>query len=297
MQCFKLCLFQVSKKYKNTIYIPPQNLGSHFYKTGNIKTKHTFFSSKTYEFLSLQKQQFLQSVGIFGHCSHPRTHVAHFDMPCTVRQHRNKYTRSHLLLQLQTSLHRSRFVCQGVRGSEGLLHVGGFQGSMLQKWWWVWWVGVSCFFQNVVENFYCPVRISVWLWNLEFAPKNWNKKLLSYFCMSRVISQVNASFWCNFSHFCATCRTFDAHFVDFARFVDCYLGTPKHPIKSHYISIWHNFNRHGSLGYFTWSHHVIPDLFGCFDIISKETNGWQQHKLLKISNTRAKNGISNDTVM
>ena len=25
-----------------------------------------------------------------------------------------------------------------------------------------------------MENFYCPVSTSAWLWNLEFAPKNWN---------------------------------------------------------------------------------------------------------------------------
>ena len=55
-----------------------------------------------------------------------------------------------------------------------------------------------------LENFYCPVRISAWLWNLEYAPKNWNPKLLCIFLMFYVMSQVDTSFWCNFSHFWTT---------------------------------------------------------------------------------------------
>ena len=30
-------------------------------------------------------------------------------------------------------------------------------------------------FHNL-ENFYCPLRLSTWLWNLEFAPEIWNPK-------------------------------------------------------------------------------------------------------------------------
>ena len=52
-----------------------------------------------------------------------------------------------------------------------------------------------------LENFYFLVRISAWLWNLEFPYQIRIQKLSSYFCMSCVITQVDTSFWCNFSQF------------------------------------------------------------------------------------------------
>ena len=50
-------------------------------------------------------------------------------------------------------------------------------------------------------------------WNL--LPKIGIQKLLSYFCMSCVITQADTSFWCNFSHFGPYFCIFDAHFVHF----------------------------------------------------------------------------------
>ena len=51
-------------------------------------------------------------------------------------------------------------------------------------------------------------------WNL--LPKIGIQILLSYFCMSHVITQVDTSFWGNFSHFWAIFSHFYTHFVCFA---------------------------------------------------------------------------------
>ena len=69
---------------------------------------------------------------------------------------------------------------------------------------------------NQMENFYCPVRISAWLWNLEFALKNWNPKTFCIFaCLTSQLgsvhyfSVISCISWPIF-------RSFDAHFLYFA---------------------------------------------------------------------------------
>ena len=57
------------------------------------------------------------------------------------------------------------------------------------------------FLHSKLKNFYCPVRISTWLWNLEFGPKNWNPKTVELFLRGVLTSRVDTSFRCNFSHF------------------------------------------------------------------------------------------------
>ena len=85
-----------------------------------------------------------------------------------------------------------------------------------------------------LENFYCPVRLSAWLWNLEFAPKIGIQKLLSCFCMYYVITQVNTPFWCNFSRF--------GPYFTLLMHILCIFGqaeikqSPNHPIKNRHFT-------------------------------------------------------------
>ena len=90
----------------------------------------------------------------------------------------------------------------------------------------------------IMENFYCLVRISVWLSNLEFGPKNRIQKLWSYFSMSYIITRVYTSFWCNFSLFFSIFSHFWCTFCVFCGQAEI-KQTPNHPIKiRHMKKFW-----------------------------------------------------------
>ena len=94
----------------------------------------------------------------------------------------------------------------------------------------LWRVLILKTFVTDEENVYCPVSIPAWLWKLEFASKNWNPKALELFCTPHVITLVDTSFGCNFSHLLTIFSHFWCIFCAFCGQAEV-KQTPNRPIK------------------------------------------------------------------
>ena len=138
---------------------------------------------------------------------------------------------------------------------------------------------------HIMENFYCLVRLSAWLWNLEIAPKNLNPKTLRLF--SHVLCHIiliDTSFWCNFSHLWTTFSHFWCAFSVFCGQAEI-KQTPNPPIKIRHMEIffggyfkfvWLKTSKIAHLAYLhakLWPQGIIFALSGCFDVMSDDFKG------------------------